>query len=299
MIPEIEVKNLVYKVQHNGGINWFGIDYNMNLYKGCCHGCIYCDSRSECYQIDNFDQVRVKKDTSTILSKNLLSKKKKGVVGIGAMSDTYNPFEEKLEVTRTALKMIRDTGFGVCIDTKSPLIVRDIDLLQEISNKHSAIVKVTITCNDDVMSKKLEKNVAVSSKRFEAVKQLNDAGIFCGILMMPLLPYINDTEENVIGIIEKAYRAGAKFIYPSFGLTMRNRQREHLYKHLDCDFPGLSDKYRSMYHENYNCRSMHANRLAAIFKQECKKYGILYKMPDIIKAYKKQEEVVEQLTFDF
>lgn len=296
MIPEIEAKTLVYKA--GGSLNWFGIDYNCNLYRGCCHGCIYCDSRSDCYGIKDFDNVCVKKDALTILSKNLLSKRKKGVLGIGAMSDTYNPFEKKLEVTRNALKIIRDTGFGVCIDTKSPLIVRDIDLLKDINKKQSVIVKMTITCTDDLLSKKLERHVAVSSKRFEALKQLSDAGIFCGVLLMPILPYINDTEENVIGIVKKSYEAGAKFIYPMFGLTMRTGQREHLYKQLDEDFPGLSAKYQSMYHDNYICNSMHGRRLHALFKQECKKYGILYTMKDIIKAYKKKEEVIEQLTFD-
>lgn len=294
MIKEMDANTLVYKVKN--GSHWFGIDYNMNLYKGCCHGCIYCDSRSDCYGIENFDQVRVKKDTTTLLSKTLLTKKKKGVIGIGAMSDTYNPFEEQLEVTRNALKVIRDTGFGVCIDTKSPLIVRDIDILKEISKKHSAIVKITITCSDDETSKKIEKHVAVSSKRFEAIKKLNDAGIFCGILMMPLLPYINDTENNILEMVHKAHKAGAKFIYPMFGLTMRKGQREHLYKMLDLDFPDISNNYRSMYHNNYVCNSIHSRRLSALFKQECRKYGILYSMKDIIKAYKKVEPKNEQLT---
>lgn len=296
MIPEIEAKTLVYRA--GGSLNWFGIDYNCNLYRGCCHGCIYCDSRSECYRIDNFDEVCVKKDAISILSKNLLSKRKKGVLGIGAMSDTYNPFEKKLEVTRNALKIIRDTGFGVCIDTKSPLIVRDIDLLTEINKKQSVIIKMTITCNDDILSKKIEKNVAPSSKRFEALKQISDAGIFCGVLLMPILPYINDTEENVIGIVKKTYDAGAKFIYPMFGLTMRNRQREHLYYHFDQDFPNLSATYHSMYHDNYICNSIHSRRLQALFKQECKKYGILYTMKDIIRAYKKPEETIQQLTLN-
>lgn len=294
MIHEIPAKTLVYKVK-NSNFNWFGVDYNMNLYQGCCHGCIYCDSRSTCYGIDNFDVVRVKKDSSILLSKTLLTKKKKGVIGIGAMSDTYNPFEKDLEVTRTALKIIKDTGFGVCIDTKSPLIVRDIDLLQEITKKHSAIVKMTITCDDDALSKKIEPHVAVSSKRFDALKQLSEANIYCGILLMPLLPFINDTEENIIGIVEKAHQAGAKFIYPMFGLTMREGQREHLYKMLDQEFPGLSAKYNATYHNQYVCNSIHLRRLRAVFKQECKKYDILYSMPAIIKAYKKEEPKSEQL----
>lgn len=296
MIEEIHAKKLIQKVKFNS--NWFYVDYNMNLYRGCHHGCIYCDSRSDCYHVENFDQVKVKKDTTTMLSKELLSKRKKGIVGIGAMSDTYNYYEKKLEVTKSALEIIRQTGFGVCIATKSPLIARDKHLIKQIADNYSAIVKITITCSDDALSKKIEPNVAVSSKRFAALKELSDEGIFCGVLLMPLLPFINDTPENIISIVKKSYESGAKFIYPMFGVTLRNNQRDYFYLKLDQEFPNLTNKYKRIYQDNYICNSPHVKELGRIFVKECKRYGLLYKMNDIINAYKPKELIVEQLSLD-
>ena len=177
---KIEAKSILQKV--NGGkYNWFGIDYNINLYKGCSHGCIYCDSRSNCYKIDNFDNVRVKDNAINILYKELKSKRNKGVVGLGSMSDTYNPFERTLNVTRDTLKLIRDFGFGVAIDTKSSLITRDIDILKGINKNNSVIVKITITTFDDRLSKIIEPNVNETRKRFEVLRKLSKEGIFCGV----------------------------------------------------------------------------------------------------------------------
>lgn len=165
-MQEVEAKGIMSAIKH--GNMWFGADYNMNLYRGCCHGCIYCDSRSSCYQVDHFDTVRKKKNAIAILNRELQSKKKKGVIGIGAMSDAYNPFEKEEQLTREALKLIAHYQFGVSLETKSDLIVRDIDLFQQIHKNASAIVKVTITCADDALSKEVEPNVCVSSKRFAA-----------------------------------------------------------------------------------------------------------------------------------
>ena len=219
----IKAKTIVSGYSSNE--QWFGNNYNMNIYKGCCHGCIYCDSRSECYGIEDFDRVRAKK-MLWIIARDLKSKRKTGVVGMGAMSDPYNPFEKEYELTRGALKLIHKYGFGVSIATKSDLIVRDIDLLKSIQTHSPVLAKITITTCDDALCKKIEPNVALSSKRFEAIKKLSDHGIFVGILLMPVLPFIEDNEENIMGIIHLAHKSGAKFIYPAFGVTLRQNQRD-------------------------------------------------------------------------
>lgn len=276
------------------GNQWFGIDYNINLYKGCCHGCIYCDSRSDCYRIDHFDNVRLKEKAIEILERELMYKSRKGVVGIGAMSDTYNPFEKELRITRKALELIEQNGFGVSLETKSDLVLRDIDIFQKITKRSSCIVKMTITTADDEICKKIEPNVSVSSERFAAIKKLSGAGIYTGILMNPLLPYICDNEENVREIVRLSAQAGAKFIHTYFGMTLRQNQRDHYFEQLQRLFPELKQRYLQQYGNNYNCTSPKVKELRSIFVQECKKYGLLYRMSDIIAGYKKPKD--EQLS---
>ena len=279
----IPAKTILQK--STGGDNWFGIDYNMNLYKGCCHGCIYCDSRSDCYRVENFDTVRAKKDGLQLLEKELQSKRKKGVVGIGAMSDTYNPFEKRYEITRNALQLLRKYGFGVSVETKSDLIVRDRNVFKEINRQQSVILKLTITTADDGLSKVIEPNVCTSSARFEAMKQLSESGLFVGTLLTPILPFITDTEENIKQIVRLSYENGAKFIWAMGGVTLRENQRTYFYSQLDVHFKELKNRYINTFGNNYICNSLNKN-LAVILKDECLKYGLLYKMPDIIKAYK-------------
>lgn len=290
----IKTKTVLNKVNYSN--QWYGIDYNMNLYRGCCHGCIYCDSRSHCYHIDDFDQVRGKENALMILEKELMRKRKKGVIGIGAMSDTYNPYEEKYKITRQALKLIEKYGFGVSIDTKSNLILRDIDILKEINKKQNVIIKLTITTPHDDLSKIIEPNVCVSSKRFSAIKQLNDSGIFAGVMMAPVLPFITDKEEDIKRLVRLAYENNAKFIYTYMAVTLRENQRDYYYEKLDLNFKGIKQKYMQCYGMRYNCMVPHYKRLYEVFKNECDKYGILYNMDKIIKAYQKNIQVNEQLT---
>lgn len=280
----IKAKTIV--ARSTAGDSWFGYDFNMNIYKGCSHGCIYCDSRSECYQIDNFDEVRAKEKALQIIEQELRGKRKTGVVGTGAMSDPYNPCEKKYELTRGALKLINRYGFGISILTKSRLITRDIDLLEEIRAYSPVCAKLTITTFDDTLCKKIEPNVAVSSERFEAVRQLSQAGIFTGILMTPVLPFINDTEENISNIVEAACENGAKFIYPGFGVTLRQNQRDYYYSKLDKLFPGIKQRYINTFGDSYQCSSPNAARLWQVFSDLCYKHHIIYKMPEIISAYK-------------
>ena len=278
----IEAKTILQRVTH--GEEWFGIDYNMNLYKGCYHKCIYCDSRSNCYQVEDFDRVRAKKDEIEILNRELKSKRKKGVIGIGAMSDTYNPFEKQYEITKEALKLISYYNFGVSIETKSNLIVRDIDIFKEINKKADVILKFTITTADDNLSQKVEQGVCVSSERLKAMKQLSKEGIFVGTLLTPIIPFITDSEENIRKVIRLSYENGAKFVFSMGGVTLRENQREYFYEQLDNTFFNLKEKYIKTYGNNYFCYSLNRN-LNKIFKEECEKYGLLYKMNDIVKAY--------------
>ena len=276
---------------------WFGTNYNMNIYKGCNHGCIYCDSRSDCYHVENFDEVRGKLNSLEILERDLISKRKKGVIGTGAMSDPYNPFEKEYMLTRGALKLIDKYRFGLSIVTKSSLITRDIDILQKIQKHSPVLVKLTITTADDNLCKKIETNVCPSSERFLAIKKLAENGIFAGVLLMPILPFINDTEENIKEIVRLSHENGAKFIYGALGVTLRSNQRLWFYKKLDMFFPGIKENYIRAFGQDYECPSPKSQVLWKIFTSECDKYGILYKMDDIIKAYRKNytHDTSEQL----
>ncbi len=281
----IPAKTIVIR---NKTTSWFGADYNMNIYKGCCHGCIYCDSRSECYHVDDFDRVRAKANALEIIRNDLRRKVKTGVIATGAMSDPYNPFEKELQLTRHALELVGAYGFGVAVDTKSDLITRDIDILKEIQSVSPVIAKITVTSADDTLCEKIEPHAPRSSRRFEAINQLTESGIFAGILLMPVLPFIEDNEENVLAIVRQAHRSGARFIYPAFGVTLRQNQRDWYYKKLEEQFPnsGLKEKYIRRYGEFYQCSSPNARALWHIFKTECDRLGLLYNMRDIVSTYK-------------
>lgn len=290
----IKAKTILIKVKY--GADWYGIDYNMNLYKGCTHGCIYCDSRSNCYHIDNFDIVRGKENALYILEKEL-RKKSRGVVGIGAMSDTYNPLEQQYEQTRKALELIEKYGFGVSIDTKSDLILRDIELLEKINLNNNVIVKFTITTPNDELSKIIEPNVCVSSRRLKAIKILNDNGIFAGIMMNPVLPFITDNEKDIKELVKLASENGAKFIHTYMGMTLRENQRDYYYEKLDESFKELKEKYMKYYGDRYDYIAPNYKKLYKVFTEECDKYNILYNMEDIIKAYKKMKINNKQISF--
>lgn len=265
---------------------WFGINYNMNIYRGCSHGCIYCDSRSECYEIKDFDTIRAKMDATNMLNMELKSKRKKGVVGTGAMSDPYNPLEGKYRLTRRALELINKYGFGISIATKSDLITRDIDILKDIKKHSPVLVKITITTAEDSLCSRIEPNAPAASKRLEAIESLSSGGIFAGVLLMPVLPFIEDSDENILAVIRLAKQNGARFIYPAFGVTLRQNQREYFFKKLDDQFPNIKQMYIKEYGFSYECRSKRASELWELFKKECDSLGILYSMKDIISAYK-------------
>lgn len=279
----IPAKHLLHRSRST---QWFGTDHTMNIYQGCCHGCLYCDSRSDCYQIDGFDQVRAKADALRILRDDLARKVRPAFVATGAMSDPYNPFEEELQLTRHALELIDAYSCGVAVATKSDLIVRDIDILTSIQSHSPVICKLTVTTADDALAAKIEPHAPPPSRRLVALDKLSGAGLFAGVLLMPVLPFLEDSEDNVLGVVEGAARAGARFIYTALGVTMRQGQREYFLDGLERVFPGqgLKGRYLRQYGERYQCASPRARALWEIFSAACRERGILYDMKSIIRA---------------
>lgn len=294
----IPAKHIVIKTKDTG---WFGIDYNMNIYKGCSHGCIYCDSRSQCYGIEDFDTIRAKENALEVIRDDLRRKVKLGVVGTGSMSDPYNPMENTYQLTRHALELMDAFGFGVAIATKSYLMTRDIDILQSIQEHSPVLCKVTITTTKDELAEKIEPFVSRPSKRLDMIQMLSENGIYAGILLMPVLPFLEDSEENIIAVVERAHQVGAKFIYAAFGMTLRENQREWYYKELKKQFPNqpFVEQYRKQYGNQYQCTSLNARRLYTVFTKKCEEYGILYKMKDIIHSYKQKYQTKQMTVFDF
>ncbi len=277
---------------------WFGKNYNMNIYRGCSHGCIYCDSRSECYHIDDFDEVKVKENALWLIERDLRSKRVKGVVGTGAMSDPYNPLEKTEELTRNALKLIDKYNFGIALATKGTLVTRDIDVFKSIQKHSPVIVKITITTADDDIARLIEPNAPVSSERFAAVRELSAAGIPVCILLMPVLPFITDNNESLMNIIKRASENGARYIYAAMGVTLRQNQKLWYYKELDRRFPGVRELYEKTYlPKSYEHISKDAKSLWDSFKIEAGRLGIITDMKKIIADYKKGYDEDLQLSF--
>ncbi len=277
-VREIEAKTLTSHVPRpgDGSWPWYRTDFNMNVYRGCQHRCIYCDSRSACYRIDRFDEeVLVKKNAVSLLEQELARKRIKGVVGTGSMSDPYMPLERSLGLMRRCLQVIHRFGFGVHVHTKSDLVVRDIDLLTKIRRiSGHAVVAVTITTGDDRLAAHIEPYAPPPSRRFEALRALSDAGITTWITMMPMLPYIEDNEENLLGVVRSAEAAGVEGILPFLGVTLRDRQRAYFYSCLDRMFPGVRERYERAYGERYGCRAPEFDRLMNVVETACQDAGI-------------------------
>lgn len=260
----------------------------MNLYRGCCHGCIYCDSRSECYHVEDFDTVHAKENALEILRDELRRKVRSGIIGTGAMCDPYNPFERTELLTRHALELISAYGFGITVITKSDLITRDIDVYKEIAVSSPVLCKMTVTTADDNLCRIIEPNVSVASERFEALAKMADNGLFTGITLMPVLPFIEDSVENIRNIVRTAHQCGVRCIYPFFGVTLRTNQREHFLNELDKRFPdsNFRQQYISYFGNKYECVSPNIKKLWKVFTEDCDRYGIIYNMKSIISAYK-------------
>lgn len=273
----------------------------MNLYRGCTHGCIYCDSRSRCYHMEHdFEDIEIKENAIELLEKALKHKRKRCMIGTGSMTDPYIPLEMEIGNIRKALELIYEYGFGFTVITKSARILRDIDLLQKINEKTKCVVQMTLTTYDEDLCRKIEPNVSTTKERFEALKQLQDAGIPTVVWLSPILPFINDTEENINGILDMCIEAEVYgIICFGMGLTLREGNREYFYKQLDRLFPHLKEKYRKHYGNQYIVGSPKSSQLMALFSQKCSKNGIVHNNEQIFRYLHTFEEkkASEQLHF--
>lgn len=271
----------------------------INLYRGCTHGCIYCDSRSTVYGIGPFEDIGVKEDAMNKLRDELSRKKTKGMIYTGSMCDPYIPLEQELRLTEGMLKAIYDFGFGVSILTKSDLALRDIDLIDQINKRNCAVVCYTLTTYDEELCNLLEPNVASTKRRLECLKEFASRNITTGVWMGPILPFINDTEENIRNLVKACSEAGVTFIIQfGMGLTLREGNREYFYEQLDRLFPKLKQVYQMKYGNRYECKSPKSAYLTKIFVDECNKYGIKINTFDYEKHYKKQNIIDQLRLFD-
>lgn len=258
----------------------------MNLYRGCTHGCIYCDSRSTCYQMSHdFEDIEVKQNAPELLENALRRKRQKCMLSTGAMCDPYMHCEEKLKLTRRCLEIIARHGFGLAIQTKSDRILRDLDLLRQINEKSKCVVQMTLTTFDEKLCSIVEPNVCGTHRRYEVLKILQQEGIPTVVWLTPILPFINDTEENLRGVLSYCFDAGVKGILSfGMGVTLREGDREYFYQALDRSFPGVKQKYIRQFGLDYECPSPRSEALWKIFDEECQKHGIMHQ-PEEIFAY--------------
>ena len=249
----------------------------MNIYRGCSHGCIYCDSRSKCYGFTHaFEDIEVKENAPELLEQALRSKRHKCMIGTGAMCDPYLPAEKELQLTRKCLKLIDRYEYGVTVLTKSNLVLRDLDLLQSINRKAKAVLQMTLTTYDEELCRKLEPNVSTTRERFEVLMRCKELGIPTLVWMTPILPFINDTRENIEGLLDYCLQAGVQGILVfDVGVTLREGDREYFYQALDRDFPGIRQKYVSTYGNAYDIPSPHAKELMALIQNTCTANGML------------------------
>ena len=270
----------------------------MNIYRGCTHGCIYCDSRSKCYGFTHeFEDIEVKINAPQLLEKALKSKRKKCMIGTGAMCDPYLHIEENLKLTRKCLELIDQYEYGVAVQTKSTRVLRDMDLLKSINDKTKAVVQMTMTTYDETLCKILEPNVSTTKERFETLLQFKEAGIPTVVWLTPILPLINDTEENIRGILEYCVEAGVKgIICFGMGVTLRDGNREYFYKALDKHFPGIKNKYIRTYGNAYDIPSPNNEKLLEIFKEVCVKNGMIYQIKECFQYLHEFPQRYEQMS---
>lgn len=270
----------------------------MNLYRGCTHGCIYCDSRSACYQMKHdFEDIEVKQNAPQILEEQLKRRRRRCMISTGSMCDPYIHLEEKLQITRQCLEVIEKYGFGLAIQTKSARILRDMDLLTAINNRTKCVVEMTLTTYDEELCRMVEPNVSATAERFAALEIMRDAGIPTVVWLSPILPFMNDTEENLRGILDYCVRARVRGILCfGFGVTLREGDREYFYAKLDEHFPGMKQRYGKTFGSRYECNSPHNDRLWAVFDEVCKRNGIMNRADEVFAYLRQFEEKERQLS---
>lgn len=249
----------------------------MNLYRGCSHGCIYCDSRSTCYQMQHaFTDIEVKENALILLEETLKHRRKKCMIGTGSMTDPYIPLELELQYTRKALELVERYGFGVTVITKSDRILRDLDILQRINERAKCVVQMTLTTYDEQLCRKIEPSVSATKDRFAVLQQMQKAGIPTVVWLSPILPFINDTEENIMGILDYCRRANVYGVLCfGMGVTLREGNREYFYQQLERSFPGLKERYVNTYGNQYEINSPHHKKLMQLFYETCRQAKIV------------------------
>lgn len=275
----------------------------MNLYRGCLHGCIYCDSRSKCYHMEHaFEDIEVKENAIELLEYTLKHKRKKCMIGTGSMTDPYIPLEMEIGNVRKALSLIYEYGFGFTVITKSNRILRDLDLLQKINEKTKCVVQMTMTTYDEDLCRKIELNVSTTRERFEVLKQMCDAGIPTVVWLTPILPFLNDTEDNISAILEMCAQAKVYgIICYSMGLTLREGNREYFYEQLDRLFPGMKEKYIRNYGNQYMIDSPNNNQLMKMFHQKCSENGMVHNNDQIfsyLHAFEEKNSIKQLSLFE-
>lgn len=276
----------------------------INLYRGCSHGCIYCDSRSKCYHMEHeFEDIEVKENAIELLEEALKRRRRKCIVSAGSMTDPYIPLETEICNVRKALSLIYEYGFGVTLITKSSRIIRDLDLLKKINDKTKCVVQMTLTTYDESLCRKIEPNVSTTHERFKALKKFREAGIPAVVWLSPILPYINDTEENINGILDLCIEAGVYgIICFGMGVTLREGNREYFYRQLDSKFPGLKEKYIQQYGNQYIIESPINNKLMDLFNKKCSKNNIVHNNEQIfqfLNTFEEKEKDVQLNLFDY
>lgn len=276
----------------------------INLYRGCSHGCIYCDSRSKCYHMEHeFEDIEVKENAIELLEEALKRRRRKCIVSAGSMTDPYIPLETEICNVRKALSLIYEYGFGVTLITKSSRILRDLDLLKKINDKAKCVVQMTLTTYDESLCRKIEPNVSTTHERFKALKKFREAGIPAVVWLSPILPYINDTEENINGILDMCIEAGVYgIICFGMGVTLREENREYFYRQLDSKFPGLKEKYIQQYGNQYIIESPINNKLMDLFNKKCSKNNIVHNNEQIfqfLNTFEEKEKDVQLNLFDY
>ena len=263
----------------------------MNLYRGCRHGCIYCDSRSACYRMEHpFEDIEVKQNALTLLEDALRRKRRPCMIATGSMSDPYTPPEEELRYTRRALELILQYGFGMTLLTKSSLVLQDLDLLQRINSQTKCVVQMTLTTWEESLCRILEPNVSTTTERFAALMKLKEAGIPTVVWLCPILPFLNDTAENINRLLDCCEQAGVRGIVQfGMGVTLRQGNREYFYRHLDRHFPGLKERYIRTYGNAYVLESPNSRDLLELLHRRCRDAGILHDNPSVFRYLQEME----------
>lgn len=263
----------------------------MNLYRGCRHGCIYCDSRSACYRMEHpFEDIEVKQNALILLEDALRRKRRPCMIATGSMSDPYTPPEEELRYTRRALELILQYGFGMTLLTKSSLVLQDLDLLQRINSQTKCVVQMTLTTWEESLCRILEPNVSTTTERFAALMKLKEAGIPTVVWLCPILPFLNDTAENINRLLDCCEQAGVRGIVQfGMGVTLRQGNREYFYRHLDRHFPGLKERYISTYGNAYVLESPNSRDLLELLHRRCRDAGILHDNPSVFRYLQEME----------